>query len=120
MANRYSPELMKHFTNPQNIGKLENSTLAATGFNESDGDGVTFYMNIENQIISDVKYTIKGCPRAIASSSFTSELIKGKSIADILSIDSKLVFQSLDIDESFKCISMPLEAIQKALAEYSK
>jgi nitrogen fixation NifU-like protein len=118
MADRYSQELMNHFAAPRNIGKLENSTLAATGFNESDGDGVTFYMNIDDDIISDVKYTIKGCPRAIASSSFTSELIKGKSIDEILAIDKKKIFEELDIDESFQCISMPLKAIQDALKQY--
>ncbi|HOO31891.1 MAG TPA: iron-sulfur cluster assembly scaffold protein [Thermotogota bacterium] len=118
MADRYSPELMKHFTNPQNIGKLEDSTLAATGFNESDGDGVTFYLKIIGDSLSDVKYTIKGCPRAIASSSFTSEMIKGKTIEEILNIDEKAIFKALDIDESFKCISMPLKAVQNALKAY--
>jgi nitrogen fixation NifU-like protein len=118
MADRYSPELMKHFVNPQNIGRLENSTLAATGFNESDGDGVTFYMTVEGNVLSDIKYTIKGCPRAIAASSFTSELIKGRSIEEILDMGEEMIFDALNIDRSFKCISMPLKAIQDALKDY--
>ena len=120
MAERYSKALMKHFTHPQNIGKIENSTLAATGFNESDGDGVKFYLKLEDNRLKDVKYTIKGCPRAIAASSFTSELIKGKKIDEILQLDAKKVFEELGIDESFTCISMPLNAVKKALEDYAE
>ncbi|HPF17075.1 MAG TPA: iron-sulfur cluster assembly scaffold protein [Thermotogota bacterium] len=120
MAERYSQELMKHFTDPQNIGKIDNSTLAATGFNESDGDGVKFYLKIEGNILQDVKYTIKGCPRAIAASSLTSQLIKGKRISEIMELDEQRIFEELGIDQSFTCISMPLEAVKKALKEYTQ
>lgn len=118
MAERYSKELMKHFTDPKNIGKIENSTLAATGFNESDGDGVTFYLKLKDGILEDVKYTIKGCPRAIAASSLTSELIKGKNAQEIMELDENNIYEKLGIDESFTCISMPLSAVKKALKEY--
>ncbi len=118
MAERYSKELMRHFTDPKNIGKLENSTLAATGFNESDGDGVTFYLKLKDGMLEDVKYTIRGCPRAIAASSLTSELINGKSAQEILELDEKNIYEELGIDESFTCISMPLNAVKKALREY--
>jgi len=120
MAERYSQALMKHFTDPQNIGKIENSTLAATGFNESDGDGVKFYLKLEDDVLKDVKYTIKGCPRAIAASSFTSQLIKGKRIDEIMALDEQRIFEELGIDQSFTCISMPLEAVKNALKEYTQ
>lgn len=120
MAERYSQSLMKHFTDPQNIGKIENSTLAATGFNESDGDGVKFYLKIEDGVLIDVKYTIKGCPRAIAASSFTSQLIKGKRIDEIMGLDEQRIFEELGIDQSFTCISMPLEAVKNALKEFTQ
>ncbi len=120
MAERYSQALMKHFTDPQNIGKIENSTLAATGFNESDGDGVKFYLKLEDDVLKDVKYTIKGCPRAIAASSFTSQLIKGKRIDEIMALDEQQIFEELGIDQSFTCISMPLEAVKNALKEYTQ
>jgi len=120
MADRYSKELMKHFASPKNIGKIEDSTLAATGFNESDGDGVTFYMNVEDRVVKDIKYTIKGCPRAIAASSYTSGVVKGKTVDEILNMDTEKIFSDLGIDDSFKCISMPLEAIQEALREHEK
>ncbi|HPE68859.1 MAG TPA: iron-sulfur cluster assembly scaffold protein [Thermotogota bacterium] len=116
MAHKYSPILLDHFMNPRNIGAMEDYTLQVTGENPRDGDYVRFFLKVEEDTVKDVSFQVKGCPRFIAASSFTSEKIKNHTISEILSMDPVEIQETLEIEEEvFACVSLPLKTIQKAL-----
>ena len=77
----YSEEVMEHFTNPRNVGEIENASGVGTVGNAKCGDIMRIYLDVDdNQIIRDCKFKTFGCGAAVATSSMATEMIKGKSI----------------------------------------
>jgi nitrogen fixation NifU-like protein len=110
---------MEHFKNPKNIGRLEKYTFSVESEHLKDGDKIVFFVDLKENRVNDISYTIQGCPRVIASSSYTSELVKGKTIEEILSIREEKIRTDLGItDSSFLCVQLPLHTLQKKLKEY--
>lgn len=75
---QYSDKVIDHFTNPRNVGVMENPSGYGKVGNPSCGDIMEMFLKIENDVITDVKFRTFGCASAIASSSVSTELIKGK------------------------------------------
>ena len=92
----YSEKVMDHFTNPRNVGEIENADAVGEVGNAKCGDIMKIYMKIENDIIVDVKFQTFGCASAIATSSMATELIKGKSVDEALELSNKAVVEALD------------------------
>lgn len=91
----YSEKVIDHFTNPRNIGEIENADGIGEAGNPVCGDIMKIYLKVENDIVVDVKFKTFGCAAAIATSSITTELIKGKSIEDALKLSNKAVVEAL-------------------------
>ena len=79
----YSEKVMDHFTNPRNVGVIENPSGVGEEGNPSCGDIMKMYLKVENDIIIDAKFQTFGCGAAIASSSMATEMIKGKTLEEI-------------------------------------
>lgn len=92
----YSEKVIDHFTNPRNVGEIENADGIGEAGNPVCGDIMKIYLKIENDVIIDVKFKTFGCAAAIATSSITTELIKGKTIDDALKLSNKAVVEALD------------------------
>lgn len=121
MVNKYSLLLTDHFLHPKNIGRLGEYTFTVETERLKDGDKIEFYVLLEDDRVKDISYTIQGCPRVIASASYTTEQIKGKTLDEILSMKEEDVRHVLGIDDpSFACIGLPLYSIQTKLKEYIK
>ena len=116
----YSEVVMDHFMHPRNVGVIEDADGVGTVGNAKCGDIMKIYLKIENDIIVDVKFETFGCGSAIASSSMATEMIKGKSIADAMSLTNKAVAEALDGLPAHKmhCSVLAEEAIKKALQDY--
>ncbi|MBQ9844607.1 MAG: Fe-S cluster assembly scaffold protein NifU [Oscillospiraceae bacterium] len=116
----YSEKVMDHFRNPRNVGVIENADGVGEVGNAKCGDIMKIYLKIENDIIEDVKFETFGCGSAIASSSMATELIKGKSINDALTLTNKAVAEALDGLPPVKmhCSVLAEEAIRMALKDY--
>ena len=81
----YSEKVMDHFSNPRNVGEIENANAVGQVGNAKCGDIMKIYMDIdENEIIRDVKFKTFGCGAAIATSSMATEMVKGKSVTEAL------------------------------------
>lgn len=118
----YSDKVMNHFSNPRNVGEIENASGVGTVGNAKCGDIMRIYLDIdENHIIRDVKFKTFGCGAAIATSSMATELIKGKSIDEALEITNKTVMEALDGLPPVKvhCSLLAEEAIHAALWDYA-
>ena len=116
----YSEKVMDHFMNPRNVGVIENASGVGEVGNAKCGDIMKIYLQIENDILVDVKFETFGCGSAIASSSMATEMIKGKSIHEALELTNKAVAEALDGLPAHKmhCSVLAEEAIKNALKDY--
>ena len=83
ITDLYQEIILDHSKNPQNFGILNQYTCTAEGNNPMCGDSLTVYVNIENNVISDVSYRARGCAISVASASIMSNIIKGKTIEEV-------------------------------------
>ena len=83
ITDLYQEIILDHSKNPQNFGTLDKYTCTAEGNNPLCGDSLTVYVNVENNIISDVSYRARGCAISVASASIMSKTIKGKTIKEV-------------------------------------
>src|SRR5690554_5361712 len=92
----YSEKVMEHFKNPRNVGELEDASgVGQVGYAKC-GDIMKMFLKIEDGIIEDVKFQTFGCGSAIASSSIATELIKGKTVDEAMSLTNRAVVEALD------------------------
>ncbi|MCL2014111.1 MAG: Fe-S cluster assembly scaffold protein NifU [Oscillospiraceae bacterium] len=119
---QYSQKVIEHFTNPHNVGEIENADGVGEAGNDKCGDIMKMYLKIENNIIKDVKFKTFGCASAIATSSIATDLIKGKSVEDAVKLTNKAVIDALDGLPAIKvhCSVLAEEAVKAALADYYK
>ncbi len=118
----YSDKVMDHFTNPRNVGEIENASGVGTVGNAKCGDIMRIYLDIDdNHVIRDVKFKTFGCGAAIATSSMATELVKGKTIEEALEVTNKAVMEALDGLPPVKihCSLLAEEAIHAALWDYA-
>jgi len=120
MALNYSEKVMEHFSNPRNVGEIENADGVGEAGNPKCGDIMKIYLKVKDNIIEDVKFKTFGCASAIASSSMATELIKGKTIDEAWNLTNSAVAEALDGLPPIKmhCSVLAEEAIHAALNDY--
>ena len=92
----YSEKVMDHFSNPRNVGEIENADGVGTVGNAKCGDIMRIYLKVEDGVIVDVKFKTFGCGAAIATSSMATEMVKGKTLEEALQVTNKAVAEALD------------------------
>ena len=118
----YSEKVMDHFSNPRNVGEIENAAGVGTVGNAKCGDIMRIYLDIENEIIKDAKFKTFGCGAAVATSSMATELVIGKTVQEALKVTNKAVMEALDGLPPVKihCSLLAEEAIHAALWDYAQ
>ncbi len=118
----YSEKVMDHFTNPRNVGEIENADGIGEVGNAKCGDIMKMYLKINNGVIEDVKFKTFGCGAAVATSSMATELIKGKKLDDAMKITNKAVIEALDglPPAKIHCSVLAEQAMKAAIADYYK
>ncbi len=121
----YSEKVMDHYSHPRNVGTLDpNDPTVGTGLVGAPecGDVMRLQIKISDDgIIEDAKFKTFGCGSAIASSSFATELIKGKSVDEALSIKNTTIVQELNLPPvKIHCSVLAEDAIKAALEDYKK
>ncbi len=121
-VTEYSEKVMDHFSNPRNVGEIENAAGVGTVGNAKCGDIMKMYLKIEDDVVQDVKFETFGCGSAIASSSMATELIKGQPVSEVKKLTNKAVAEALDglPDYKMHCSVLAEEAIRLALDDYQK
>lgn len=79
----YQEVILDHGKSPRNFGKPEQVTSESNGHNPLCGDTVTIYLKVKDNIVEDVGFEGRGCAISIASASMMTEILRGKSIAEI-------------------------------------
>ena len=116
----YSEKVMEHFRNPRNVGEIENADGVGEIGNPVCGDMMTFYVKIENDILTDVKFKTFGCGAAIAVSSMITEMAKGKTLDEAMKISNKDVAEALGglPPNKLHCSNLGADALHSAIKNY--
>jgi len=117
----YSEKVMEHFMSPRNVGEMEDASGVGTVGNASCGDIMRVFLKIENDVVIDASFKTFGCGAAVATSSMATEMVKGKTIKEALTITNKAVMEALDGLPSVKahCSVLAEEALRAALWDYA-
>ncbi|ACL76279.1 Fe-S cluster assembly scaffold protein NifU [Ruminiclostridium cellulolyticum] len=118
----YSEKVMDHFSNPRNVGEIEDADGVGQVGNSKCGDIMKMYLKIEDNIVVDAKFKTFGCGAAVATSSMATELVKGKTVEEAMNITNKAVAEALDglPPAKMHCSNLAEEAIAAALTDYRK
>ncbi len=116
----YSDKVMEHFSNPHNMGEMDNPDSIGTVGNPKCGDVMKLFLKIEDDIIVDAKFKTFGCGAAIATSSMATDLVKGKTIEEAKTVTNNAVAEALGglPPAKMHCSVLAKEAIDAAIAEY--
>ena len=119
----YSDKLIKHFDNPQNVGSLDPSkTSVGTGLVGAPACGDVMKLQIqinEAGIIEDAKFKTFGCGSAIASSSYVTTLLKGKTVEEAKKVRNIDIAEELQLPPvKIHCSVLAEDAIKAAIQDY--
>lgn len=117
----YNEKVMKEFSSPRNAGELSDANAVGQVGNASCGDIMKIFMKInDDNVIEDVSFQTFGCAAAIATSSVATEMIKGKTVNEALSITNAQVVEELGglPAQKLHCSVLAEEAIKAAINDY--
>ncbi len=116
----YTEKVMDHFSNPRNVGEIENADGVGEVGNASCGDIMKIYLKVEGDIIKDVKFKTFGCGAAIATSSMVTEMAIGKTIDEALILTNQAVAEALDglPPAKMHCSNLAADALHEAIKNY--
>jgi nitrogen fixation NifU-like protein len=118
----YSEKVLDHFKHPRNVGEIEDADAEGTVGNPVCGDMMTMYIKVKDDRIEDVKFKTFGCGAAIATSSMTTELAKGKTLDEAMKISRQDVAEALDGLPPVKmhCSNLAADALHEAIKSYKE
>jgi len=117
----YSEKVMEHFMNPKNVGEMDDASGVGTVGNASCGDIMRVFLKIEGDIIVDATFKTFGCGAAVATSSMATEMVKGLTVQEAMTVTNKAVLEALDGLPAVKthCSVLAEEALRAALWDYA-
>jgi nitrogen fixation NifU-like protein len=118
----YSKKVLDHFKNPRNMGEIPDADGIGTVGNPVCGDMMNIYIKVEDNRIVDIKFKTFGCGAAIATSSMTTELAKGKTLDEAMKLTRTNVADSLDGLPPVKmhCSNLAADGLHEAIKDYRK
>lgn len=123
-SRSYHDKVIDHYTNPRNVGTLDkNDADVGTGLVGAPACGDVMRLQIkvdeETGVIQDVKFKTFGCGSAIASSSYVTELVKGKTLEEALTIKNTAIAKELSLPPvKLHCSMLAEDAIKSAVKDY--
>ena len=119
---QYTKKVMDHFMHPRNVGEIPDADGVGHVGNPICGDIMELYLKAKDDKIVDAKFKTFGCGAAIATSSMVTELVKGKSVEETLSISNRAVAEALGglPRRKLHCSVLAEEALRSAIEDYRK
>jgi nitrogen fixation NifU-like protein len=119
----YSSKVIDHYSNPRNVGSFakdeDNVGTGIVGAPEC-GDVMKLQLKINDAgIVEDAKFKTFGCGSAIASSSYVTELVKGKSVDEVAEIKNSVIVEELSLPPvKIHCSVLAEDAIKAAVKDW--
>ena len=116
----YTEKVMEYFTNPRNVGEIEHPDGVGEVGNPVCGDVMKITIRVEDGRVADVKFKTLGCAAAIATSSITTEMAKGRTLDEALKITREEVAEQLGglPPTKMHCSNLAADALRAAIADY--
>ncbi|NLB51392.1 MAG: Fe-S cluster assembly scaffold protein NifU [Syntrophomonadaceae bacterium] len=116
----YSKEVMDHFMNPRNVGKIDGASGVGEVGNPVCGDIMHIEIDVKDDIIQDIKFQTFGCAAAIATSSMVTEMVKGKTLEEAEKVTNKSVAEALGGLPPVKmhCSNLAADALHEAIKNF--
>ncbi|MGC8478478.1 MAG: Fe-S cluster assembly sulfur transfer protein SufU [Candidatus Micrarchaeia archaeon] len=125
MDNLFAEQIISNYEHPHNKGKLEKPSVKHHEYNPTCGDELTLYLKIKNGKISDIKFEGDGCAISMASASMLTDMVKGKSLAEVEKMGVKDIIDLIGLDPGparLKCATLSLRTLKEAvfISEHKK
>jgi len=116
----YTEKVMDHFSNPRNVGEIEDANGVGEVGNASCGDIMKIFLKVEDDVIKDVKFKTFGCGAAIATSSMVTEMAIGKTLDEAWKLSNEAVAEALDglPSQKMHCSNLAADALHEAIKDY--
>ena len=116
----YSQKVMDHFTNPRNVGEMDDADGIGEEGNPVCGDAMKIFIKVKDDVITDLKFQTFGCASAIAVSSMVTEMAKGMTIEEASKITKASLADALDglPPQKMHCSNLGADALHKAIEDY--
>jgi nitrogen fixation NifU-like protein len=116
----FSDKTIEHFMQPQNVGYMEDADAVGISGEPGCGDSLAIFIKVQDNVISEISFLVFGCVAAVASSSMTTELAKGKTLEEAAKITDADIVAALDglPEHKLHCSVLGASALQNAIANY--
>jgi len=116
----YSEKVIDHFTNPRNVGEVENANGIGQVGNAKCGDIMRITLDVQDNVIKDIKFKTFGCGAAVATSSMVTEMVKGKTLKEALEVTNAAVAEALGglPEAKLHCSNLAADAVHAAIKDY--
>ena len=116
----YSELVMEHFRNPRNMGSIEDADGVGEVGNPQCGDMMRITIKVKDDVLQDIKFQTLGCGAAVATSSMVTEMAKGKSLAEAITISNKAVAEALGglPPAKMHCSNLAADGLRAAIDDY--
>ena len=116
----FSDKVLEHFMTPRNSGSMVDADSIGTAGDPACGDSLTLYIKVKDNIIEDISFMVFGCVAAIATSSMTTVLAKGKSLDEAYTINDQDIADALDglPEQKMHCSVLGATALKNAIDNY--
>ncbi len=120
MYDEYSDKVIEHFMSPRNVGSMTDADAEGSYGDPECGDYLTFYIKVDENRITDIRFLVFGCVAAVATSSMTTELVKGKTLEEAMSITDRDITDALDglPDHKLHCSVLGADALKNTIINY--
>jgi nitrogen fixation protein NifU and related proteins len=113
----YRDYILDHYRNPRNFGSLERFDVEAEDLNPLCGDQIRMQLKLNDGVVSEVRFSGKGCAISQASASMLTERVKGMKLAEIAKLSKNVVLEDVGIGISptrMKCAMLGLRVLKSA------
>ena len=116
----FSDKTIEHFMQPQNVGYMAVADAVGISGEPGCGDSLAIFIKVQDNVISEISFLVFGCVAAVASSSMTTELAKGKTLEEATKITDADIVAALDglPEHKLHCSVLGASALQNAIANY--
>lgn len=120
--SHYNPKVINHFTNPRNMGAIEDPDGVGEVGNLRCGDIMRIYIKVKDNRVDQIKFETLGCAAAVASSSMITEMVKGKTLKEALKISNQEVAEKLGglPPRKLHCSNLAADAVKAAIKDYQQ